>query len=89
MSNALFTIQNVPIKWDSGGIEQASNVDLQYKMFLLNDKGRKRRFQKNIFTIQNVPIKLKSDAHIVWQCSNLQYKMFLLNNCNEITLFYR
>ena len=35
----VFTIQNVPIKWDTGKYKGLGADNLQYKMFLLNGFG--------------------------------------------------
>ena len=53
-----FTIQNVPIKYGHQEAEWEDEIDLQYKMFLLNEEQKNLWGLVNRFTIQNVPIKL-------------------------------
>ena len=54
-----FTIQNVPIKLCLLAYHHKLFLDLQYKMFLLNNYYLSRLKNLKTFTIQNVPIKLK------------------------------
>ena len=54
-------------------------VNLQYKMFLLNNfhNGNDKIYKR--FTIQNVSIKFLKKLINKFSLVNLQYKMFLLN----------
>ena len=54
----LFTIQNVPIKFNDDEAVKFTSTYLQYKMFLLNETFSSQLFDElKKFTIQNVPIK--------------------------------
>ena len=45
---SIFTIQNVPIKFISSTTEAMNNANLQYKMFLLNEKPNIAHIKNNI-----------------------------------------
>ena len=75
----VFTIQNVPIKWDTGKYKGLGADNLQYKMFLLNSSYSISILVPFEFTIQNVPIKSYLQPIYYLMLFYLQYKMFLLN----------
>ena len=91
IENSEFTIQNVPIKLRKTQEDMSAELNLQYRMFLLNVIIQAKGSAYIKFTIQNVPIKsyLPQTTYTVYHFSSfLSIPIFSYIFTQNFSLFF-